>query len=232
MEHPQLARSPLVEALFEVRFVSNLPYGLLPGQMLDRLADSFPDAIELDAAHLPSNLPEPFPPVVRHRFRSGDGSRMFQTGIGLASVNHTAYTRFAGLRADVEKVLDSLIDLGGLNSLSRLGLRYINRIDAGRPWPEITSALYSLPGAIEDRLKQRRLLFNLEFGDDRMNVVLADNVVDGSPKLDIDLDFHRPNARSLVPSVLAILSWLDTAHEEVYQAFMSLLAETYLDEIR
>jgi uncharacterized protein (TIGR04255 family) len=234
-EHPQLERPPLVEALFELRFQPNLAYGLLPGQMLDLLRNAFPTAIELNAANLPVDLPSniQFPPIVRHRFSSEDGHRMFQLGSGVLSVNHTAYERFAGLREDVERVLTALLEIGAVGRFQRLGLRYINRIEVDQRAREtFVSARDTLPPVLAERIRQRRLIYSVSFGNDQMNVGLVDLTFDDRPVLDIDLDYFLPDASAFPVDVEHTLIWLQTAHDNVYEVFMSLLAPEYLEEIR
>ena len=228
--HPRLQKPPLIEAVFELRFSIDTPYGLIPGRMFDELRDDFPDAEELQNANLPLNIP--FPAVVRHRFRSGDGGKLFQTGNGVLSVNHVVYSQYNDLRGDVERVIEVVIKLALVKEVRRVGLRYINQMTLDRPWSAITTLTDNVPEAVGSKIRDRRLHYSLEYQPDRMNMNLANVTGDDGEKLQVDLDFFRQEVDLPQMQTQAILQWLDIAHERLYEAFMSLLTEEYLREIK
>jgi len=227
--HPRLRKPPLIEAVFELRFSTETAYGLIPGRMFDELREVFPQVEELPTATLPLDVP--FPALVRHRFRSGDGSKLLQTGHEVVSVNHLAYSQYNDLRGDAERVIEVLIKLALVKKVRRVGLRYINRLTLDRPWSSVTTLTDKVPEAISSRIRNRRFHYNLEYQPDRMNMALANVTGDGAEKLQVDLDFFREEADVPQMQTHAILEWLDIAHERVYEAFMSLLTVEYLREI-
>jgi uncharacterized protein (TIGR04255 family) len=228
--HPRLRKPPVVEAVFELRFSTETAYGLIPGRMFDELRDAFPDVEELPTASLPLDIP--FPALVRHRFKSGDGGKLFQTGHGVLSVNHVAYSQYDDLRGDVGRVIEAVIKLGLAKEVRRLGLRYINRMTLDRAWSSITTLTDHVPAAVGSKIRARLFHYTLEYQPDRMNMVLANVPGDGDEKLQVDLDFFREEVDLPQMETQAILQWLDIAHERVYEAFTSLLTEEYLREIR
>jgi len=227
--HPRLQKPPLIEAVFELRFSTDVAYGLIPGRMFDELREVFPQVEELPTATLPLDVP--FPALVRHRFRSGDGSKLLQTGHGVLSVNHLAYSQYNDLRADVARVIEAVIKLALAKEVRRVGLRYINQMTLDRPWASITTLTDKVPEAVGARIRDRRFHYTLEYQPDRMNMALANVTGDGRDKLQVDLDFFRGEVDLPQMQNQAILEWLDVAHERVYEAFTSLLTEEYLREI-
>jgi len=228
--HPRLRKPPLIEAVFELRFSTETAYGLIPGRMFDELCKVFPQVEELPTATLPLDVP--FPALVRHRFRSGDGSKLLQTGHGVVSVNHLAYSRYNDLRADVERVIEAVIKLALAKEVRRVGLRYINQMTLDRPWSSITTLTDNVPEAVSSKVRNRRFHYSLEYQPDRMNIALANVTGDGQEKLQVDLDFFREEVNLPQMQNQPILEWLDLAHERVYEAFTSLLTKEYLREIK
>jgi uncharacterized protein (TIGR04255 family) len=228
--HPRLRKPPLIEAVFELRFSTETAYGLIPGRMFDALGDEFPDVEELQTATLPLDIP--FPALVRHRFKSADGSKLLQTGHGVLSVNHVAYSRYNDLRGDVARVIEAVIELSLAKEVRRLGLRYINQMKLDRAWSSITTLTDHVPEAVSSKIRDRLFRYRLEYEPDRMNIVLANPTRDGDEKLLVDLDFFREEVDLPQMETQAILQWLDIAHERVYEAFTALLTEEYLEEIK
>ena len=227
--HPPLRKPPLIEAVFELRFLTDTAYGLIPGRIFDELHEAFPQVEELPTATLPLDVP--FPALVRHRFKSDDGGKLLQTGHGVLSVNHLAYSQYSDLRADVERVIDVVIGLALVKQVRRVGLRYINLLTLDKPWSSVTTLTDKVPEAVSSRIRNRRFHYDLQYQPDRMNMALANVTTDGAERLQVDLDFFREETDVPQMQTHAILQWLDVAHERVYEAFMSLLTEEYLREI-
>ncbi len=228
--HPRLSKPPLVEAVFEIRFSTETAYGLIPGRMFDELSEIFPQVEELQTASLPLDVP--LPVLVRHRFRSQDGTKLFQTGQGVLSVNHVAYTHYDDLRADTERVIAALIRLQVASGIHRLGLRYINQVALDRDWSSITTLTDSVPETITKKIRDRRFHYGLDYTPDRMNLAVGNLTSNGQEKLQLDIDFFRENEQLPPLNADSVLGWLDKAHEHVYEVFTSLLTEEYLGEIR
>jgi uncharacterized protein (TIGR04255 family) len=149
--HQRLGRQLVVEAALEVRFETELPYGIVPGRLLDALQDAFPTVEELPAAQIPVAVD--MPSLVRHRFLTNDGERMVQVGSGMVSLNHRTYKGFDAFFSDAESVLKAATKLDLLKKVTRLGLRYINLAALDRSWSEIITYKVSAPTLIESAVK-------------------------------------------------------------------------------
>jgi uncharacterized protein (TIGR04255 family) len=229
MPHARLSRPTVVEAVFEMRFESRSPYGVLPGRLYEHLQQEFPNVVQLDAANLPLDLPMA-PAIVRHRFVADEPSRMYQTGQDVVSVNHTSYTTYDDFRADTERVVSALLLLEEVLSIKRLGLRYINRAPLNRPYDEILAIRYEIPPPLAGRIAKQVAQFEFTFDEDRLRLVIADVQVDDEKLIQFDLDFMRESPFEPIAGD-AVLGWLDTAHEHVYDAFTTVMTRDYLEEI-
>lgn len=228
--HPRLSRPPLVEAVFEIRFSTDMAYGLFPGRLFDQLDDLFPEVEELQAAGLPPDIP--FPAIVRHRFKSMDGSKLFQTGHGVLSVNHVAYSQYGAFRDDVQRVIEAVKSLEAVKEVRRLGLRYINQMVLDREWSTITTLTDRVPEGVSSKIHSRRFQYGLDFEPDRMNLGLGSVDKNGESRLQLDLDFFREGEALPVLEPQVVLEWLDMAHEHIYEVFSSSLTQEYMKEIR
>src|SRR5262249_46485067 len=93
--HP-LAKKPLVEAIFELRWALQTQQGgqaidpgfqIFLGRFYDKVSVDFPESENLDAALIPEMM---IPYVVRNRFRkTKNGWPLVQVGSGILSVNDT-----------------------------------------------------------------------------------------------------------------------------------------------
>ena len=229
--HPQLKKQLVTEALLEVRFVPpSMPYGIIPGQLYEALKVSFPKAIELPAAQMPIGLgPEKF---VRHRFLSEDEDRMFQVGVGVFSVNHVHYAGFEKFVNDCQAVLSAAKDVGLLNKIERLGLRYINMAELNHPWFEIITIKVDAPDTVQSEARAQEHKWFTQFTDRGiLSTTIAWPIEGiGFPALVIDLDYFLAIDKPL--SIDQILEWLDTAHENIYTVFESSLTPQYFSELR
>lgn len=135
----KLKNKPLVEAIFEMRWVlqGNPPaplvdphYKLLLGRLYDRLHEGYPTHEQLPSANIPDDL---VGHVVQHRFRVSDNSwPLVQVGPGVFTVNSTNDYTWSDFRP---RVLDAIKKLYESHPkaqelrVSNLILRYIDAVD-------------------------------------------------------------------------------------------------------
>lgn len=225
--HPQLKKPPLVEALFELRYQPAHGYGVVPGQLYERLRPGFPTLEELPAATLPLRLPD-VPPLMRHRFYREDKGALVQTGDGLVSINHISYSQFEELDRDLRTVLEHLGAIGAVTATTRFGLRYINRIPLDRATNELITIDARLPDEVVRRIEQRQLKFLLDW-EQRGAMTLAIDVGLPPGQVTIDLDAYLQEDRAF--DVDGILAWVTAVHQNIYDIFRSTLTDDYWREI-
>jgi len=131
-----LDNKPLVEALFEVRWVlSGSPggavdpgYPLLIGQLYGKLRDQFPCSVRLPLSEVPTYL-VPFTP--QHQFRvAADRWPLVQLGAGLLTVNDTEGYLWDDFLKNCSLAIDSLFDVYPQDTaplrIAEVSLRYID----------------------------------------------------------------------------------------------------------
>jgi len=231
-QHPQLKYPLVIEAVFEVRFDSPLPYGIVPGRLYEALKDQFPTPSELPLAKVPIQIGPPH--VARHRFTSSDADRLFQTGVGVLTVNHVKYRGFRLFLEDCQKVLTAASTIGLAGRITRMGLRYINKapLRNGTPWNQIISARVELPSFLEPKVQGRSLTWLTNWGaSGSLQVMIAwPTIEEKPPSLVLDLDaFKEPESQVTQSDVVP---WLNTVHENLYNTFVSCLTPSYFDSLK
>lgn len=225
---PRLRRPPLVEALIEVQFprAANFQaYGSIPGQLYGRLRNEYPKAEDLPAADLPLRFDQP---VVRHRFSSQDGSRLFQVGNGVLSVNSLAYVDYPTFRTQVEQVLAEALPL--FASPARIALRYINRLKAaGEPIDKVLDAEIRIAPMPPGELTRQQFAFTFDIGADGQLEVVCMTPVEGYPGailLDLTATKEQPPA-----NLDELLDWIEVAHGHIETLFRTTLKSDFLETL-
>lgn len=227
----RLSHAPVVEALVELQFNKTadfLAYGPIPGQMYERLKNDYPEAIDLDAAALPLGFETPLP-LVRHRFTSADGERLFQVGNGIVSCNALRYQTYAVFRAQAEPVVQTAFAVFG--QPIRAVLRYINKIPTGgRPMSEILRVGLRLPEEMQ-WLRQQAVCARKIEGTGEFQMTWA-TPVDGNSELVL---FDLQLTSAILPETTStdeLLRWMDAAHDEIEGAFLGNLVPEFLETIK
>lgn len=222
--HPKLARPLVREALFEVRFETTKPYGIVPGQLFQHLQGTFPNTRELPLAQMPVDIGPPH--IVRHQFLSTNGERLFQIGKDVLSINHVAYVDYDTFSRDCDRVLSVAIEIGLLDTVDRLGLRYINKAPLDRAWDEMVSFRLCAPGVIEKTAKRYQCRWISMFegiGELATNASWPVDEPEGGPVLVLDFDHYVE--KPTVPE--NVHNWRHKAHENIYEAFCASLQPDY-----
>lgn len=228
-KHDTLSRAPLVEAVFELRADTEGSITVLPGKMAVALEADYPEVKETEAARFLAFAP--LPPeagfAATHQFRASDGKGLVQLGPMGLTVNAIAYPGFDAFRSAVSKVLGTYHAHASVVSVRRLGLRYVNRLappenvllsglNASLTWPAIQDASISSVAL--------RGVFGYSDPKGQLAIAIAAPAQFSVPyhagRL-LDLDFSSEPVAAMTPA--DILSWVDKAHDRVYQAFRGMV---------
>jgi len=213
---------PLQEAVFEIRFPSVSDYALFAGGMAISQQQEFPTTEKLQTADIPEIVG--LTGLVKHRFISSDKSLLFQTGIDVLSVNSIAYRGFADFLANIGKILTATEKFTSLSTLTRLGLRYINRLSNVDYPPSVLNI--KLPFQNTDISKTQLLQIREVSKLDDEGTLLSVNVqfpVD--PKdLILDMDISL-NPSDKLWDIQMILDWTDKAHDAIWDNFQDLISQ-------
>lgn len=223
-----LRNAPLVEALLELRFApmeSVLGYGYVPRAIHERLASTYPNYEELPAAQLPISVS---PPPIRHRFSTDDGTRLFQVGNGVISVNDLSYDHYAAFRERADAVISEAIPLFG--RAKEMRLRYINKINtSGHALRDVLRVGIDFDVSSGDLLSQQAsLAFRIDQSS-QISVSWAFPIDERDDLLLLDLVVYSSAGE---PSNDKILSWMDMSHASIEQSFLNSLQPTFLETLR
>jgi uncharacterized protein (TIGR04255 family) len=224
----ELGHPPLVEALFELRVDSPVPYALVPGHLHSALGDDF----ETVRAVAPTILIDvvPPPPLVFHRFESRDKKRLIQCGPSVLTVNVLDdYGAFEAFETYIGFAMDKYFRVARPTRVTRLGLRYINLIDDGlfgAGWPYAVTI--DVPAQLKADVVQRnmRVAYHDTHSDGTLAVGIAQpaqlaNGRQGS-LLDLDCSTEEP------PQDPAhVIAWARRAHDSIYQVFRAYIEPVY-----
>lgn len=129
----KLANSPLIEALFEIRFVPSTENAgeRLPFMLYAALRDDYPDVGTLPVAKLPREIREQDPAL---RYQPAQVLRgktdSIQVGgrvVSLSTLDYPGWTRFKGI---ISRLIQATKSTSLIKEVERFSFRYINLIES------------------------------------------------------------------------------------------------------
>lgn len=230
-------RAPLIEALCEFRFQEDKKNWdlTLPGLFYQKVEETFPVKREQNAIELQVNAGDEVLGKVtpRLQFFSVDERRLIQLGPGMLSANYLPpYPSWQEFRELIQFALNSFLSVTTSPQLTRIGLRYINKInlDATAPLGQYLHYHPALPASLGGSMCNVVQRVELDFPAENGLLVftLASTPSDSQAihSLILDIDFAIRDA-SLV-SLATALAWVDKAHDQVELVFEASIT----DELR
>lgn len=140
------ARPPIIEALVDIQVEPGGQAGVLElGHALHDEAERFPTRQELFESSVTINLltGESNPPASRevtgYRFVSADGQQAVRFGrTGFTFSRLPPYGEWEDWRGEARRLWDRYRRLAGPSAVTRIAVRYINRVDIPQPWGDIS----------------------------------------------------------------------------------------------
>ncbi|MBI5244245.1 MAG: TIGR04255 family protein [Elusimicrobia bacterium] len=223
--------APLVEAVFEIRFDGTLSVDCNKHKIQACFFDRFP------ALGVPVATSTPQPQLaVPLRLTSKDENELIQFSAVNFSYHLKKYTHFAGFKRAGLDACKKFVNIVGLKTCQRVGLRYINHIPVLRqsgliPLRHYLNFGFSLPDTIPEKLEQfsTRLITKLGDGELRTNIVLQQSP---GPHVSewIVLDFDFIIESKMKFNNLSVC--LEASHKHTEDVFLSLISEKYLHIMR
>jgi len=241
----RLASPPLIEALCEFRFKPTGEWDwTLPGRMFDKIGAEFSQRTQVlvTSLPLPSDPGQPIPlqTVIspdRVQLRRPDGSAMVQIGSNLLAINQLRpYQDWVTFRTRILNIHEAYVELSGQSELERIGLRYINQIALHGEDEEIARMITVAPpliGVLKRPLAGFYQRYEL-LQECPKGVLIHQTGKRKGEKEDtliLDLDLASTDCASVVGSE-AIGTWLDQAHDRVYEAFVASLTQELYERLR
>ena len=132
----RFARSPLTEAVFEMRFAvaAGRDVELLPGVMLAALGKDFPRIEQMPLGTLPKEMRDATPQLQHAAvFKLQGDNEAVLLGDRVASFNATRpYPGWSKFRSRAMQVASALKESGHIANLDRYSLKYVNVIDSSK----------------------------------------------------------------------------------------------------
>lgn len=222
----QLSNPPLVEALLEIKF--DVPwdaydYAVELSDFRSAVKGEFDTVEQVPGTEM---LPLKFPEfVTRHRLFNGKKSKLISFGENLISYNHLDYTDSSDYFSDLEKVLGLYDSVKQKDKISRIGLRYIDKLPIkdgisideiftfGLQYPENLSNVVAFDISYLNEFKK---------GDfQRLKVVKNPN----ENFIFLDTDFFTSSLNDF--DVKKIMSWAQDSHRHVAETFEKSLTKKY-----
>jgi uncharacterized protein (TIGR04255 family) len=229
--NPKLNTNVLAEVLVEIRFNPVKDVSLIVGSMNTELP-AYPEFENLNAPDFPDlPLPPQFGSIVKYRFYSADRKKLYQLGRGVLSMNTTDYKSYEEFKKDVKSVLTVFKKVSGVSEISRIGLRYINKISKGdKELKDLLTLSLNLP---EEMVKdQKELSFQTVSKNNEDSIITRFQSSELIPDKDVILDFDYFSEKTSEFNVENLLSWLESAHTNVYNLFLTSLNKDYLESLR
>jgi len=212
---------------------------MIPGAMRERLAPRFPNLEILPAATLMGAVPEEIviAPIPHHRFRSQKPDALVQTGPRLLTVNVLPiYPGYEEFRELIVFSVDHFRAVANPQEIVRVGLRYINLLkssEAGGSLSEFVNVTLGYPKLLPSPPQETGVKILFPYGDlGTLSLAIAfpARTAQGDFGTLVDLDFYLADPARFTLGEFP--SWLDRAHEVIYQAFVSTVSETTLARLK
>ncbi|EKE21843.1 MAG: hypothetical protein ACD_7C00114G0003 [uncultured bacterium] len=236
MPKTKLNKPPLVEVVFEIKFKDPklVNYDLLVGELYSKLKNKYPIAEPLKPQEIPSLL---MPFMVQHRFRTNkDGYPLYQLGPGIVSFNVDGATYGNGWTGFKKELLFFIKAYSGIlkddfssDNFERVSLRYIDKIEDPRMYPEVKEYFdnvlkteinlkFSENSDNFSKLEDTSLSQTYQIDDESKLFFKLRTITDGSRKLLLDSSVITTNLQD----INNLNAWLNKAHDSLSDLFVKL----------
>ncbi len=229
------ANPPVLEAVCQFQFKETDPWDwTVPGLIYDRIKGTFPVKRQENAIQISVTQGKPAEAVssgaiTKMQFLREDSSALVQVQPHVLTVNQLKpYPEWPAFKALILEQLHVYTDVAKEQQLTRIGLRYINRIEIPAAKFELEQyfvALPSVPAGIPDTFGSFLMQVEIPHDDPSMTLRLAvgslpPSAADQSAVM-LDLDMVTDQA----PNIDGVAAWLDTAHDRLETVFDKSLTE-------
>ena len=237
----KLMRSPLREALFEMRFEPAMPAAgdVLPGLLYSNLKDRYPQVTPLPMANVPRPIRDKNPELLyqpSHRLQGNLSS--VQVGdrvVTLATIQYPGWNQF---KAQLESLVHAVKGTGLARHIERFSFKYVNVIEASVNEKQL-SLLNARIELLGDVPMEKGLHLRAEIDDGKCITIIqiapntAAKLMPSAQEISgllIDVDTIRPKPGSDFWATPAPL--LEEVHSVAKNTFFSLLTKPALDRLQ
>lgn len=235
-----LSKPPVVDAIVELRFDSEMPSQVVAGILFSNLAKyGYGSFEELNIAQLPKDIKDGDPNLrfaAHYRFRSEKyfvsvSSRVIS--IVCKCVGESTYQGWDKYKEEVEKVLEELKSLSAVSVFSRVGVRFVNLFDT----PDILSRINIEINAPNRHSFTDEQIVGFVYKNDGMdtrinfatkaNMTFVEGEIASGAVLDIDSYTEREGI-----SFEDAIRLIEDGHRFTEQAFVSIVKEEFMEELK
>lgn len=233
MEQKTYKNPPILEAVFEARFAGTTGFSeALLASFREAVSAHFPVHAKAKRNEVHVQIENEKENVNRQVFEfdqlsSEDGKYLLQIEQNRVSVHrlspYTSWTEFAPI---LHAVLAAHAEYFAPKAVTRLGLRYINRIDSSDRFSDLFTMHFNLPANLDAQVLVSSSAFIVranEAGDlYKILVGAADQNLRPESYL-LDMDYFNDSS---VPALKGINDWLENAHVSIENLFESLITSS------
>lgn len=216
--------APLVNTAFESRFLGDLS--------IESRRDQFQKAIKADfpKLYVPDAKSGIAPALQHYQFRKEDDSARVSLAVNSFVYATSRYPGFDAFKVDLEKNWKLFGELFGIQSFTRLGLRYTNQLPIIRdengtiPLSKyVTANLKVARGLPTEQVKEVLFSVSCKMPGGDLRILLQNQERDTLEVLTLDFDFWRHGNidKQEIPE------FIDTAHQQIENYFLELISEDY-----
>ena len=216
--------APLVNTAFESRFFGDLS--------IETRRDQFQKAIKADfpKLYVPDAKPGIAPALQHYQFRKEDDSARVSLAVNSFVYATSSYPGFDAFTVGLEKNWNLFGELFGIQSFTRLGLRYTNQLPIIRdendtiPLSKYVTANFKVArGLPTEQVKEVLFSVSCKMNGGDLRLLMQNEERNGLEVLTLDFDFSRQGSiyRQEIPE------FIDTAHEQIEILFLDLISADY-----
>ena len=223
----KFTNAPVVEAVTEIRFPINLSVDSYKDKFYNISKEEFPDIRLPEPSSLEHHISQPL------NYYSRDKKKNLVASATRFSYITRDYSTFHDFKANFLDYLNRFHKSYSLESINRLGLRYINHVvfqkeNESIPLNEFTHFSFNLPSAISsESIKDFQTAFTVNIPGGLLRCVVGT-----AKKNDTDI-FILDNDIGMIGNfkVGDMNNLLDKAHDHIENIFLEFLTEDYLKSI-
>jgi len=228
--------SPLVEAVVDVRFIPSIPPAAVFGYAYSLLKDRYGNTSPLPILQVPEEIREKDSNLIfQPHYRMDNKPYLLQLGpriFNLAALDRD-YPGWSVFRDEICRIFDALSERGVIDTVARVGMRYINFFE--RNVFEISNFSVTLG---ELSLLNQKTLVRVQFADNHLTTALQitndGNLQTGKESkqgsiLDLDTFCLKPDLDDNRSESFRNL--IETAHAILKERFFSGLKQEFVDSL-
>jgi uncharacterized protein (TIGR04255 family) len=234
-----LGKSPLLEALFEIRFQASRPAAgdLLPGILFSALQDQYPDVISLPLARVPRDLRENdvnFLYQPSHQLVGKNGS--IQIGDRVLALAVQIYPGWSEFKMKAEQLVGSGEKTGLIENVERYSFRYINVIPVQEGQPQLQSLNAKIKLG-EAPVLERGFQLRAEFDDEGFTSIVQvvpnsiSQPIGGEALTGLIIDIDTQRSSDDVNFFEDKSQLLEDGHNALKRLFFSLISDQTLQQL-